>query len=166
MTKYILFILFIVSTCVTHAQKTLSGSVSDESNKQGIPGAVIYIPEFQRSTMTDGSGKYKFENIGNGVINVQVTSIGYKSKVEVISLVDGDAQHDFLLEPSATELEEVAVTSNYLRLPDNTPFSANTVTQGEIRKYGNPSVMGNLSYQPGIDRITIGNGIGKPVIRG
>jgi iron complex outermembrane recepter protein len=27
-------------------------------------------------------------------------------------------------------------------------------------------VMGNLSYQPGVDRITIGNGIGKPVIRG
>jgi iron complex outermembrane receptor protein len=26
--------------------------------------------------------------------------------------------------------------------------------------------MGNLSYQPGVDRITIGNGIGKPVIRG
>ena len=26
--------------------------------------------------------------------------------------------------------------------------------------------MGNLSYQPGVDQITIGNGIGKPVIRG
>jgi len=26
--------------------------------------------------------------------------------------------------------------------------------------------MGNLSYQPGVDKITIGNGIGKPVIRG
>src|SRR5205085_3197214 len=43
---------------------------------------------------------------------------------------------------------------------------ANTVPQAEIRKYSSPSVMGNLSYQPGIDRVTIGNGIGKPVIRG
>ncbi len=70
------------------------------------------------------------------------------------------------MEPSATELEEVLVTSDNAKLKDNIPFPANNVSQDEIRKYQSPSVMGNLSYQPGIDKITIGNGIGKPVIRG
>src|SRR6185436_15000694 len=55
---------------------------------------------------------------------------------------------------------------NSAKLPDNIPFSANSVSQGDVRRYSSPSVMGNLSYQPGIDKITIGNGIGKPVIRG
>src|SRR4051812_27942982 len=61
----------------SHGQKTLSGIVTDETTKQAVPGAVVYIPEFQRSTSTAPDGKYVFENIGNGVINIQVTSIGY-----------------------------------------------------------------------------------------
>ncbi len=161
-------ILYLVLTCgsAVYAQHTLSGTVTDKSSSSPVPGAVIYIPEFQRSAATDEKGKYAFDNLGSGVLNVQVTSIGYKSQVEIITVGEGSAEHNFILEPSATELEEVSVTSNYSRLPDNTPFSANTVTQSEIRKYSSPSVMGNLSYQPGIDRISIGNGIGKPVIRG
>src|SRR4051812_4228695 len=139
MLKHLLFLATsIIIYTSSYGQKTLSGIVTDETTKQAVPGAVVYIPEFQRSTSTGPDGKYVFENIGNGVINIQVTSIGYKSKVDIVTLTDGNSDHDFTLDPSATELEEVSVTSNYSRLPDNTPFSANTITQGEIRKYSSP----------------------------
>src|SRR4051812_39871352 len=94
-------LLFCILYITTYAQKTISGSVNDQGTNAGIPGAVVYIPEFQRSTTTDGSGKYTFDNVGNGVINIQVTSIGYKSKVEIITFSDGSITHDFSLEPSA-----------------------------------------------------------------
>ena len=47
-----------------------------------------------------------------------------------------------------------------------TPYPAETVSSTELKKTGAISLIQSLSYQPGIDRISVGNGIGKPVIRG
>ena len=165
--KKLLYILFFLS-CVlpTLAQKNISGTVTDKTDNQALAGISIFIPELQRKTITGASGKFTFENAGEGIVTLQFTGIGYKSQVTTVNLASEQKELAVTMETSSTELEEVTVTSNYVKLPDNIPYSANTVSLGEIRKYSSPSVMGNLSYQPGVDRITIGNGIGKPVIRG
>lgn len=71
-----------------------------------------------------------------------------------------------MLESSATELGEVLITGSNTKLSEKTPYSVNSISINEIRKHASPSLMGNLSYESGIDKITIGNGIGKPLIRG
>src|SRR5947208_3284002 len=100
--KFILTLLLLFIYIVSYSQKTLSGTVSDEITRSPIPGALLYIPEFQRSVATDEKGKYSFDNLGSGIVNVQVTSIGYKSKVDIVDLSTATGDHDFALEPSAT----------------------------------------------------------------
>jgi iron complex outermembrane receptor protein len=166
MKKLLYIFLFLSSFLQAVAQKNISGTVTDKTDNHTLEGISVFIPELQRKTITDASGKFNFENAGEGIVTVQFTGIGYKSQLVTVNPASEQKELTIAMEASATELEEVTVTSNYAKLPDNIPYSANTVSLAEVRKYNSPSVMGNLSYQPGVDRITIGNGIGKPVIRG
>jgi iron complex outermembrane receptor protein len=161
--KLIITILFFSNPLF--AQSVLKGKVTDKNNLP-LSSLTVFIPEIQKGTITDSVGAFSIETPSSGIVNVQFTMIGYKSQVKTVNLADTAIEIKIMMEPSATELEEVLVTSNNSKLSDAVPFSANNVSEEEIRKYSSPSLMGNLSYQPGIDRITIGNGIGKPVIRG
>jgi iron complex outermembrane receptor protein len=161
--KLIIILLFFSNPLF--AQSVLKGKVTDKNNLP-LSSLTVFIPEIQKGTITKSDGTFSIETPSSGIVNVQFTMIGYKSQVKTVNLADTSIEIKIMMEPSATELEEVLVTSNNSKLSDAVPFSANNVSQEEIRKYSSPSLMGNLSYQPGIDRITIGNGIGKPVIRG
>ena len=166
MEKKIL-ILFLVMCFATSsfAQNLLKGKVVDKSTGKPLEGVNVFIPEYNKSKASNGNGEFSFEGIGIGIIKIQFTIVGYKTVVQTKNLSD-NSEVSISMEPSSTELEEVLITSNSSELPDKIPFSANSISQSENRKYNSPSLMGNLSYQPGIDHITIGNGIGKPVIRG
>ncbi len=147
------------------AQNSLKGKITKTSGQAAISKVSVYIPELKKGTLSDENGAYSLDNLPAASFNVQFSLLGYKTRVKTVNLATTSGL-DISMETSVTELEEVLVTSSNTKLPDNTPFSANSISQNELRKYSSPSVIGNLSYQPGIDRISIGNGIGKPVIRG
>jgi iron complex outermembrane recepter protein len=163
--SYIGTILFMLMYSFAFAQNTLSGKITNTTDQTSLNLVSVFIPELQKSTISDDKGQFSFDNLPKTTVRIQFSLVGYKSLVKTVNL-EITSTLDVQLESSVTELEEVLVTSNNTKLPDNTPFPANSITQHDIRKFGSPSVMGNLSYQPGIDKITIGNGIGKPVIRG
>ena len=166
MEKKLYLLLFII--CITTSsfgQNTLKGKVIDKSTGKSLQDVNVFIPEYKKSKASDSNGEFLFDGIGAGIIKIQATIIGYKSVVETKDL-SNNSEIVIVMEPSSTELEEVLITSNSSVLPDKIPFSAISISKWEILKYNSPSLMGNLSYQPGIDKITIGNGIGKPVIRG
>jgi iron complex outermembrane recepter protein len=147
------------------AQNSLSGKISGIKDNVALKLVSVYIPELKKGTQSDESGKYFFDDLPKTTFNVQFSMLGFKTLVKTINL-NTNSSLDVQLETSVTELEEVLVTSSNTKLPDNIPFSANSISQNEIRKFGATSVIGNLSYQSGIDKISIGNGIAKPVIRG
>ena len=158
---YFLIFLYASQTC---AQQSLSGTINDSKNSP-VEGVSVFIPDLQVGTMSDDKGNFSFVNLPKTSLALQFTAVGYKSQVKTINPETSGAL-TITMEPSSVELEEVLVTTSNSKLPDNTPFPANSISQDEMRKYAAPSVMANLSYQPGIDKISIGNGIAKPVIRG
>ncbi len=160
----LLLITFISTNTI--AQNSLSGKVSDDETKQSIPGVSIYIPELQKATVSDADGKFTIADLGNGIVRIQFSMIGYKTIVQTLDMSSQKGELDVSMEPSATELEEVIVTSNSSKLPDNIPYSVNVVSKSELNQTGSPSLMDALSRQPGVDKISLGTGINKPVIRG
>ncbi len=163
--KILLLSIFVFIHTLLLSQTSLKGVVTGKSSGQGIEGVSIYIPEYKKTTATDSKGEFTVDGIGDGIVIIQASAIGYRTVVQTKDLSD-NTEVKITMETSTTELEEVLVTSNSSALSDNIPFSANSISQSEVRRFSSPAVMGNLSYQPGIDKITIGNGIGKPVIRG
>ena len=148
------------------AQNNLTGKISDSETKQALPGVNIFIPELQKATVSDVDGKFSMSDLGNGIVRIQFSMLGYKTIVQTLDMKNQKGELDIALEPSATELEEVIVTSNSSKLPDNIPYSVNVVTKDELNETGSPSLMDALSRQSGVDKISLGTGINKPVIRG
>ena len=165
--KFIYTIILCSFFNLLNAQTTISlkGKIIDKKTNNPVEQVNIFIPDYQKATMTDAQGQFAISGLGKGNIKLQITCIGYRSVVQTVDL-SKTTQINLALEPSTMELEEVVVTSNNTNLPDNIPYSVQTVSKEELRKTGAITPMQALSYQPGIDRISIGNGIGKPVIRG
>ena len=164
-TKIFFTIIAVISINSAFAQKTLTGKITDSKTSSPINNVAVFIPELNKGTTSNEKGEYTFDNLPQSIITIQFSITGYKSVLKTANTASA-ANLDAAMESSIEELEEVVITANKSKLVDNTPFSIDNISQKEIRKYASPSLMGNLSYQPGIDRITIGNGIGKPVIRG
>jgi iron complex outermembrane receptor protein len=167
MKKIILYIFFAASVMTVHGQHTISGTISDQTDKSKlIEGVSVFIPEFEKFDISGKGGTYTISGIGDGIINIQFTGIGYKTLVKTLDTKENTTVLNIEMEPSSIELEEVVVTSNQTKLPDNIPYDVNVVSKNDIQKTGAPSLMDGLSQQPGVDKISLGTGINKPVIRG
>ncbi len=167
MKKALLIIFLLSFTSVVQAQHTISGIVSDKSDtKKLVEGVSVFIPEFMKFDVSKEGGTYIIRGIGSGIINIQFTHIGYKTVVKTVSTKDSATVVNIEMEPTNLELEEVTVTSNSTKLPDNIPYPVLTVSKDETNRMGNVNLLTSLTAQPGIDKITVGNGIAKPVIRG
>ncbi|MCX6292409.1 MAG: TonB-dependent receptor [Bacteroidetes bacterium] len=161
----IIFSLFFLNT--VKAQHTLSGHVTDKSDKKKlVEGVAVFVPEFQKSDVSKEGGTYIIRGIGSGIVTVQFTKVGYRSLVKTVNTKDSATVLEVEMEPSTIELEEVTITSNSSSLPDDIPYPVNTVPNEELSRSGNVNLMTSLASEPGIDKITVGNGITKPVIRG
>lgn len=145
---------------------SLSGKITD--NQTGLPllGVVVYCPDLKTGTTTDENGKYLLENLPKTKILIQVSFVGYKMIAEVIDLAEF-RNYNFSLKQSITELHEVVVTglsssAEQSRIP--TPISV--VPNENLFQSTSSNIIQTLAKQPGIDMITTGPGIAKPVIRG
>jgi iron complex outermembrane receptor protein len=164
--KYIFVIFILIAYSINcSAQKIIKGTISDK-NDSALSNVTIFIPELQKGTMSGDDGSFNMSVPSTGIVNIQVTMIGFKSFIKTLNLSELSPVLAINLQPSSTELEEVVVTSNNVKLPDNIPYSVNTVSKEEMDRTGSLTMMSKLAYQPGMDRISVGTGIGKPVIRG
>ncbi len=165
MKKYSFIILFILFSKNIFSQRSVSGIVSDNKDS-AVAGVSVYIPEFQKYDETKAGGTYILRNVGIGNVHIQFSKPGFKTIMQTISTNDSTVVLNVRIAPSTMELEEVVVTSNSTSLPDNLPYTVNSLSMSEYRQSGATTLMQGLALQPGVDRISVGNGIGKPVIRG
>jgi len=117
-------ILFVVSllsilTGASFAQGTLAitGHVLD-SNGAAIAGASVLLNRsdvrFERQTVTDASGGFKFDNLTEGTYQISATTQTFGSSERNLPLYSAEnSAIDFVLQPGQVAAE-VSVTSNYL----------------------------------------------------
>lgn len=100
----ILVWLFLI-TQVANAQKKVSGTVSDGSSGDGLPGATVQIKGTTRGTATDAMGKFMLDVSTNDVL--VFSSIGFNFK-EVT--VGNQTVINVVLDSDSKSLSEVVVT--------------------------------------------------------
>src|ERR1700733_8371059 len=107
--KHILFIIAAIVSFNLSAQNTLTGKVIDSTDKSGLPGAVIYIPDLKQAAQTTNDGTYSLNDLPKGTFVVEVHILGYK----VVSMpikIDGATTQNFTLIPSEFQEDEVVIT--------------------------------------------------------
>jgi iron complex outermembrane recepter protein len=171
MKKIIIIFISLVIAFNTSAQEApvphtdLQGKITDKSGEPVI-GASIYFPDLKTGTATNSDGFYTIDNLPKRKMAVQINSVGYKMIMDKIDLASTH-HHDYVLDESVTEINEVTVTGQSIATQmSRTPSPISVITTAQLQQHSSTNIIDALSTQPGVSQITTGGGISKPVIRG
>jgi len=161
-SKYILlFFLFLTIRFFAEAQVSLNGKITDSYNHSNLAGATVHIADLNIVAGTDSLGNYKINNIPEGYYLVEVTSIGYATKIESV-VIKGITKRDYQLEPSPTQLKEVVVTG-VINATDkqHTPISITTMNYDDLLQNSSTNVIDAIAKAPGVSAATDGQSISR-----
>lgn len=141
---------------------TLTGSVIDEHDKEGLSFAEIYLPELSRGTVADENGQFRIDGLCAGKLLVRVMHLGCEPVERTISMTKSEVVQ-FKLEHHAHELKEFEVARN--RPDENVAQARNVLDKADLEKSGG-SLAEMLGRIPGVNVLSTGPTIGKPMIHG
>ena len=141
---------------------TLTGSVIDEHDKDGLSYAEIYLPELSRGTVADENGQFRIDGLCAGKLLVRVMHLGCETVERMINMTKHEVVQ-FKLEHHAHELKEFEVARN--RPDENVGQARNVLDKVDLEKNAG-GLAEMLSRIPGVNVLSTGPTIGKPVIHG
>jgi TonB-linked SusC/RagA family outer membrane protein len=148
-----------------HAQKQVTGKVTDVKDGTPLSGASVKIKGTSKGTLTDANGEFRISVSGNDVL--VVSSVGYSDR-EVP--VGDQTSLNITLTQGENVMNEVVVTALGIRRSKNQlPYSAQQVSGAEISKTRDDNFLSSLSGKVSGLEIRQGNTLGgstNVVLRG
>jgi iron complex outermembrane receptor protein len=157
-------LLFVVMSS-TYAQNNIQGTVLDNDNKGGVAFANVYLPQLEKGTTTDENGHYKIANIPSGTYKLIVSLIGYETQSINIK-IPYDEPLSIVLKPSAIEMEEVIISTPFHKLQSENVMKVEQEKVADLKAKGAATLAEGITNIAGVESVTTGLSIGKPVIRG
>ncbi|HVH68219.1 MAG TPA: TonB-dependent receptor [Gemmatimonadales bacterium] len=144
---------------------TLSGRVVGADGR-AIAGATVVVVELHRVAVSGADGAFRFLDIPTGRYTVTVRGLGFAPQAKAVT-VTGATTLDVRLESKPVWVEPVTVTAT--RSPHealSSPLATEALAEDRLRRAQSVSLAHALSDLPGINALTTGQQIGKPIIRG
>jgi len=163
-TKICVWIAILCSISLS-AQNSIQGVITDVDN-QPVANATVYFPQLEIGIITDFDGNYLIKNIPNGSHNIVVTLLGYQSISEKINFTSEIISIDFQLTEKAVEMEEVIISTPFHKLQRDNVMKVERVSAETLNREGAINLSNSITAVPGVESISTGVAIGKPVIRG
>ncbi|HVB02346.1 MAG TPA: TonB-dependent receptor [Chitinophagaceae bacterium] len=143
----------------------LTGRITD-STKNGLPGATVSIPDLQSGAITDNQGNYTLKNLPAGIYLVEVRYIGYKTLTSEVTIRNTTVKN-FIMTPSVLEQGTVVVTGLSMATEaSKNPTPITVINRRYLEQNVSTNIIDAIAKQPGVDEVTTGPAISKPVIRG
>ena len=146
---------------------TISGRVVDNVGHP-IPQAIVEITELGRRVVVSADGSFRLD-LAQGRYTLAVHRHGFAPVVrELIVGADRTAQPiEIMLLRSAFRLEPVTVTATRQPLASETsPLPTSALAGADLQAVQSVSLAHVVATLPGVNAITTGSQIGKPMIRG
>jgi iron complex outermembrane recepter protein len=166
----IFFILFFIITSpfIALAQKAYSikGIVTDAAGEK-LPGATVFVHELNTGSVTDLDGYFEIKNVKPGTYHLHIQYTGFETVSDLFKVTSEDVTFNILLKPTSLELKAVVIEESTLKIDkEKQSLSVEVADQGFIQKNRSTNFVRTMEKLPGINAITTGTGIAKPVIRG
>ncbi len=149
----------------TYSQFDISGIVLDQTSTEPVVGATVLLQKTEKGTVTDIYGKFRISNVAEGEYTLIISSLGYGTKSIELQIPTED-ELEIFLSPTAIEIEEVIVSTPFHQLQSDNVMKVERATIAELNRTGAINLSEGISKIAGVETITTGSGIGKPVIRG
>ena len=157
-------LLFLAIT-TTYAQNTLTGTVKDKTINEPVAFANVYFPQLEKGTDTDENGLFKIENLPSGTYKLVVSFLGYETLSLSIN-IPNDKLLTLDLTPSAIEMEEVIISTPFHKLQSDNVMKVEQEKISDLKAQGAINLSDGISNIAGVNSVSTGVSIGKPVIRG
>ncbi len=161
-----MIVAFILATPKICAQNIISGNIKDAKTTENLEGVSVYVSDLKIGVSTNIDGDFKIENIKNGNYILEISLIGYNKFIQEINLTK-DIQLVISLNPSISELNEVVVTA-VTRTTElkRSPVIIKSIDKNNRYQNSATNLIDALKNVPGVDQISTGAAISKPIIRG
>ena len=140
--------------------------VKDSDSNEPIKNVTIALTDLKKSINTDENGNYSFQNLKEGKYFMEISQSNYSTLLVSVE-VKKDSIANFKLQKSAKEIAEVVVTA-VTRASElkKIPVVIKSVDFKNINQNASTNIIDGLKNIPGVNQITTGAAISKPVIRG
>jgi len=146
----IILLFFSLGLCAQ--ELTVTGTVTDASNGEPIPGVAVVIKGTTIGTATDVDGTYSIETSMNSIL--MFTFLGMRTEEVIVT----SSRIDAVLTPEITDLEEVVVTGYGIQKKALTTGANQNIKGEEIAQLNTSTAMEALQgITPGVS-ITRNNG--------
>lgn len=167
MKKINLFITFaLILTQIVTAQNILKGTITAKDGGEKLIKASVYCVELNKGAITNENGEYSISGFGKGEYKIEISYLGYQTKIEKVNMNGSDATLDIQVEKASIEVNEVVISGAYTTSQDENPQEIDVVKISEMQNTGASTVMDVISKVPGVTTITTGPLVSRPVIRG
>ena len=147
------------------AQNRIEGIITDEENIPMV-GATVFLPELSKGTVSDRNGYYMIDKLPDGKIRIQYSFIGYANKIITIRTSGEGYRQDIKLHLAPVETEEIVITGGFNATQHENAVKIERMKMDLLNLKSSPNLSEILTKVPGIDMISKGSGVSKPVIRG
>jgi iron complex outermembrane receptor protein len=165
-----IFVLFFFVFSTTYSTEPLvyklKGTVTDEK-RSPVEFVTVTILELGISTSTNSKGVYEFSDVPPGSYMLTLKRSGYESKTLEVTVTGSDVTSDASLNESLIETPVIDVTSSFSPVDiSRSTYSITELNSKDITRKRSQTLAETIQNIPGVNNISTGPSLGKPVIRG
>lgn len=165
MKNIFIFSVFLWMGIVVVSAQTIKGQLTDAITKETLPGVNIYLPEIKKGVVSDVDGNFYIKLARKGTYKLQISFVGYDIILKTVN-VEEDLTLNFELTPTIIETKEFVLSSVYHSSQNENPVDVIQFDNKQLTQSSAPTLMQSLTQVAGVNMISTGTNIGKPVIRG
>ncbi|RTE51809.1 TonB-dependent receptor [Arenibacter aquaticus] len=166
MKNYVLSLICVLTFISLNSQNTLSGKINNSENQEALEQVSVYFPQLEKGSISDSAGNYTIDALPLGTYNIVASYIGFQTYSGSITIKKGSNTLNISMLPSAIEMEEVIVSTPFHKLERENVMKVEFAKLSSLKSQGAPTLVEGIGAIPGVDVVSTGVGIGKPVIRG
>jgi len=147
MCRNVIFLFLVVKSTFLFAQYEVRGSISNNSGEK-IPGAIVRLSGSFNACQTDANGEFRFRNISEKLIELDISSLGYSPIRRQISLPQSTPEN-IVLGITSYPVKEVMIEAG--RADNRSAMTYTEISKAELvqRNFGHDLPM-LLSTEPGV----------------
>ena len=144
-----LLMAVILSTAANAQTVTLSGTIRNESTKDGVPAASVVVKGTSQGTFTNSNGEFSLKVAKLPVVLV-ISSIGYENQEVTVSSTSQSLLIDFKVNNALGQEVVVASTRTAIRSLES-PVTIERLSSGSLKASAGPSMYEAISNLKGVD---------------
>jgi iron complex outermembrane receptor protein len=165
MRKLLIFFLLIFSCSGLFSKNVIHGKITDMENLP-LPGATIFLPDINKGTIADKDGIYTVTDIPDGKLKIQFSFIGFENKIETVITTGTPIELNVNLRSTIVKTDEIVISAGYSSTQHENAVKIESLKLDFLDIKTTPNFTEVLTSIPGVNMISKGSGVSKPVIRG